>query len=401
MSTASGPADARHTSDPECPRDLDSIWSWWRDQMPVAKQWAYFDHAAVAPLTAPAAGVLSEFATTAAHHGDVHWMQWSHQCERLRDQTAEMIHCDRQEVTLVPNTTAGVNMVAEGFPWQPGENVVVPEGEFPSNHFPWLNQQHRGVEVRLVPRRGHQVVVDDLIDAIDDSTRIIAVSWVGYASGFRVDVQRLVEMAHQRGVLVFLDAIQGLGIYPLDLRTCDVDFLSADGHKWLLGPEGAGVAVLRKRHLDTLRCPTVGWGSVKQAHAFSGARFDLADDASRFEGGSANMAGLMAFSASMELFLAVRRVHGAKAIADRVLNRASQLRQRLRDAGAVMCFEPPTDPMHDSGIVTFDVPGMTPAEFRAKAIEAGVVVSCRGGGVRASVHVYNDESDLKRLADLV
>jgi len=385
----------------EVPTQLENVWSWWRGQMPVAERWAYFDHAAVAPLSGPAAETLRRFATSASQDGDVPWLQWSAAVGTLRDQTAELTGCDREEVVLVPNTTAGINLVAEGFPWKKGDNVIVPEGEFPSNLFPWLNQSVKGVEVRVVPRRDGVVDVESLLDRIDDSTRIIAVSWVGYASGFRVDLEKLVTEAHAQGVLVFLDAIQGLGLYPLDLQRCDVDFLAADGHKWLLGPEGAGVAVIRRRHWDRLRPTAVGWASVQQAHQFSDAPFTLRTDAARFEGGSTNMPGMMSLSASLEMFLAVRRVHGEAAVAERIASRADELKRRLTSGGATMRFGPWSDPMHESGIVTFDVPGCSPADFRQRAMDQGVVVSCRGGGVRASVHVYNSDEDLERLAGLV
>ncbi|MEM6978629.1 MAG: aminotransferase class V-fold PLP-dependent enzyme [Planctomycetota bacterium] len=393
--------DSRSASD-SCPTEFSDVWSWWRNQMPVTERWAYFDHAAVAPLSEPASDMMRSFIDTASQHGDVYWLDWSERINQLRSQFAELTHCEPDEVALVPNTTAGINLIAEGFPFERGDSVVVPEGEFPSNRFPWLNQKHRGVEVKTVPRRDHgEVHVDDLINAIDSSTRLIAVSWVGYATGFRIDLDDLVGRAHQRGVLVLLDAIQGLGMYPLNVQTCDVDFVAADGHKWMLGPEGAGIAIVRRRHLPTLHCCTVGWGSVKQSHAFSGAAFDLADDASRFEGGSANMPGLMAFSASVDMFLAVRRQHGPSAIQERVLERASTLRRMLLEAGAELTYALPDSAVHHSSIVNFRVPRMTPADFRARGIDQGVVVSCRGDGIRASVHVYNNDEDLKRLVDLV
>ncbi len=384
-----------------CPNRLDEVWSWWRDQMPVTRQWAYFDHAAVAPLSAPAADTLNDYTDVAATSGDVKWLEWSAKVESLRSLTAELIHCEKEEVALVPNTTAGINFVAGGYPWQSGDNVVLPEGEFPSNHYPWLNLTTRGVEVKVVPRCDGRVEVDDLITAIDERTKLISVSWVGYASGFRIDLPRLVERAHERGVLVFVDAIQGMGMYPLDLRTCDVDFLSADGHKWMLGPEGAGVAVIRRRHLPLLRCENVGWASVQNAHLFASGELELRDDAGRFETGSANMPGLMAFAASLEMFVEVARRHGDGAIGERVLERAARLRSLIAERGGTLLFENSPAETHGSGIVTFTVEGESPSDFRSRAIENGVVVSCRGGGVRASVHVYNDDADLLRLADLI
>ncbi len=202
-------------------------------------------------------------------------------------------------------------------------------------------------------------------------------------------------------MLVFVDAIQGMGMYPLDLRTCDVDFLSADGHKWMLGPEGAGVAVIRRRHLPLLRCESVGWASVRNAHLFASGDLELREDAARFETGSANMSGLIAFASSLEIFVAVARCHGDAAISERVLERAARLHRLIVERGGKLLFENAPWETHGSGIVTFEVDGESPAEFRTRALQNGVVVSCRGGGVRASVHVYNDDADLLRLADLI
>lgn len=384
-----------------CPAKLDEVWSWWRDLMPVTRQWAYFDHAAVAPLSAPAADTLNHYTDVAATSGDVKWPEWSAKVESLRSLTAELIHCEKDEVALIPNTTAGINFVAGGYPWQSGDNVILPEGEFPSNHYPWLNLATRGVQVKIVPRRGGRVEVDDLISAIDERTKLISASWVGYASGFRIDLPQLVHRAHGRGVLVFVDAIQGMGMYPLDLRSCDVDFLSADGHKWMLGPEGAGVAVIRRRHLSLLRSENVGWASVQNAHLFAAGELELRDDAARFETGSANMPGLMAFAASLEMFVEVARRHGDDAIGQRVLERETKLRRLIAERGGTLLFENSPAPMHGSGIVTFTLQDESPVDFRSRAVQSGVVVSCRGGGVRASVHVYNDDADLLRLADLI
>jgi len=374
-------------------------WRWWRRQMPVTEKWAYLDHAAVGPLTAGAAEAIAEFAIEAATEGDTRWPQWAGRIGKLRQQVAELLNCQAGEICMVPNTSAGINLVAEGWPWQAGESVVVPEGEFPSNLFPWLNQQSRGVEVRVVPRRGGQVWVDDLIERVDDTTRIIAVSWVGYASGYRMDLDELVERAHKRGVLVFLDAIQGLGVFPLDLRRTRVDFLAADGHKWLLGPEGAGIAMIRQEHLHRLRCVQVGWSSVAEASNFAASTMNLRSDAARFEPGSANMVGIAGLLRSVEMFNQVRREHGTHAIGQRVVSLTEQLDEILTAAGATTML--PADPTHRSGILTFQVPGCDPARVRQFALQRGIVLSCRGGGVRASVHAYNHDDDLRQLGDAI
>ena len=367
--------------------------------MPIAPEWAYFDHAAVGPLSKPAAAAIAHFAAQGAEQGDTVWPEWAAEVEHLRDQVATLLNCESDEICMVPNTTTGINIVAEGLDWRNGDSVVVPEGEFPSNLFPWQNQRAKGVEVRIAPRENGKVTVDSLMDQVDDTTRLISVSWVGYASGYRVDLQNLVEQAHRRGVLVFLDAIQGLGIYPLDLQKTPVDFLAADGHKWLLGPEGAGVAMIAKRHLNKLRCLNVGWGSVKNSFNYADPSLVLKDAASRFEAGSANMIGAAALSASLKLILDVIDRFGEDAISERICNLAASLDEQLLAAGAIT--RTPQQTKHQSGIVTFAVPGLEPAKIRKEALRQKVVVSCRDGGVRAAVHAYNDEDDIRRLLEVV
>ena len=374
-------------------------WIWWRNQMPIVDRWSYFDHAAVSPLSGPAAKAISQYGSEASEHGDTKWPDWAASAERLRGQFASLLGAESSEICLVANTTTGVNLVAEGWPWQAGDSVVVPEGEFPSNLFPWQNQLAKGVEVRLVPRHGGEVRVDDLMARVDGSTRMIAASWVGYASGYRIDVAELVRRAHEQGVLVFLDAIQGLGVYPLDLRQTPVDFLAADGHKWLLGPEGIGVAMIARRHLERIRCGNVGWNSVKNAFNYASPEFELRHSASRFEAGSCNLLGAAALERSLDLFLKVRGMHGDDSIASRILQLVSTLESSLNALGISTRLSP--EGKHRSGIVTFEVPGVSPSEFRKSALKQNVVVSCRDGGVRASIHAYNNEFDLEQLMSVV
>lgn len=394
------PSDrSRPTSPGDAPLLQSDPWSWWRQQMPVAKRWSYLDHAAVGPLSAPAVESMAEYAKQCSSDGDVHWPKWNARLGELRHLAADWLGADRDEICLVPNTSTGINLVAEGFPWKPGDNVVIPAGEFPSNHYPWENQQTRGVELRIVPNNGGVIDLDDLFEHVDQSTRIIATSWVGYASGFRIDLADLVDRAHERGVLVFLDAIQGLGMFDLDLNAIDVDFLAADGHKWLLGPEGFGVAMIRKRHLDLLRCGNVGWNSTQQAFSYDSPNLVLRNSAVRFEPGSGNMVGAAALLASWKIFQAVRESHGSHAIGERVVALANELNRRLQTAGVITRF--PKSLEHQSGIVTFEVPGIEPAAIRNAAAKQNCVVSCRGGGVRASIHAYNDVADFQPLLDAI
>lgn len=372
-------------------------WADFRRQMPVSERWAYFDHAAVAPLSGPAAKAMQEWIGDLTENGDVGWSQWEAHVEEVRRKGATLLGADPAEIALIRNTTEGISLVAEGFPWQAGDNVVTLADEFPSNVYPWLNLVSRGVETRRVPVDLGRVDLARLAEACDRRTRLIAVSWVGYASGGRNDVNELVELARAKGAYLFLDAIQGLGVFPIDVRTTPVDFLAADGHKWLLGPEGAGLLFVRREHLDLLRPLGVGWNSVVQAHNFTHIETRWKPSAARYEGGTANMAGIMGLGASLDLLARFGAGPDSTTLADQVLDLTDLACDRLKSIGANIASD--RDPRHASGIVSFEMPGQSPAHIRQKCQRRGVALGARAGRVRISPHAYNDADDVDKLID--
>jgi cysteine desulfurase/selenocysteine lyase len=372
-------------------------WEQFREQFPVARRWAYFDNAAVAPLSQPAFDALSKWSSEALHEGDTVWPQWSEGVEQTRGTAAKLLGADQEEIAIIPNTTHGIGLVAEGFPWRDGDNVVILDNEFPSNVYPWLNLTDRGVTTRRVSVEGGVVDLDRLADACDSRTRILSISWIGYATGWRINVAEIVEFAHARNVLVFLDAIQGLGVFPLDVHQTGVDFLSADGHKWMVSPEGAGLFYARREHLSHLRPLGVGWHSVVHSHDFAKLEYELRPTAARYEGGSQNMSGVLALGASLQLLADFGLSSESSPIADRVLEMTDLICQRLEEIGAQIASHRIAD--RRSGIVAFDMPGQSPAALRSRCIEAGVVLSCRGDYLRISPHAYIDETDIDRLID--
>ncbi len=246
--------------------------------------------------------------------------------------------------------------------------------------------------MRLVESREGRIWPSDLAAAMDSSTRLLAISHVEFASGFRHDLDALVEICRARRVALFVDAIQGLGALALDVRRTPVDFLAADGHKWLLGPEGAGLLYVRRDWIDRLRSIGVGWNSV--VGSYNEPRcpaFTLKQDATRWEGGSYNMAGILAFGASVSLFLEI----GIEEVERRVLDRAAVVVDLATEAGWRACGRVRTADC--SGIVALEHPHVDPRAAAAALRSAGVVVSCRRGRLRVSPHFYNDDDDLDRL----
>ncbi len=367
------------------------IWRQFRDEMPVARSWAYFDHGAVAPLSGPAQRALAHWLADATENGDALYPNWLAALAAARRSAATLVGAHTDEIALVPNTTAGIGYVAEGYPWQPGDNVVFPDNEFPSNQYPWLNLASRGVEIRRVPATGGRILPETLAAACDARTRIVSASWVAYSNGFRQDLDRLVEAVHARGALLFLDAIQGLGVFPIDVGQTPIDFLAADGHKWMLGPEGAGIFYIRRQHLGLLRPLAVGWNSVKHDRDFSRIEFNVKETGERYEGGSLNMAGFLGLGASLELLLS----YGIERIGRRIVEISEVACDRLRSLGATIHTD--RTPERATGIVSFEVPGRDPDALRKHCLQNKVVVSCRAGRLRISMHAYNNEADIDRL----
>ena len=369
-----------------------------REQMPICKHFAYFDHAAVAPLPACSAKEIEKFAVQACQQGDTCWPLWNRAVEELRGDFGNLLKAKESEIALVPNTTVGIGLIAEGWRWQSGDNVVVPANEFPSNLAPWRNLVRRGVEVREVAvDASGEVVLEKLLAAMDSRTRIVSVSWIGFASGWRIDVARFCQAVHQRGALLFLDAIQGLGAFPMDVVDSGVDFLAADGHKWLLGPEGAGVLFVAERHLERLDPLLVGWHSLDSRAAFDPSSTALKTTAARYEGGSTNMVGMLGLRQSVQLLLSLGAERAGSGFAEAILDNASSLDEALRRCGIEVRIPPARE--NRSGIVGIALPEAVLGAARSYCLERGIVTSVRAGRLRVSAHAYNNGSDFDRLVD--
>jgi cysteine desulfurase/selenocysteine lyase len=372
----------------------------FRDQMPVAKSWAYFDHAAVSPIPYRTAQAMRSWIDQATQDGDVPWLQWSRKANAVRGLATRILNCKSSEIALVPNTTYGINIVAMGFPWRAGDSLVVPENEYPSNLLPWRGLERLGVEIRTIPvNASGKIDLDRIRNAIDSSTRLVAVSWVGYATGYRTDLADLCELVHRAGAKLCVDAIQGLGVFPLDTQQVPIDYAAADGHKWMLGPEGAGLLYIRESNLDQLAPVMVGWNSVEDSYQFHADATRLKKDASRYEGGAANLAGLIGLAESLELLMELREQGSENLIATKVLANAAKIREAIREVGGLLTYPEPAswDAPTASGIVSFCMPGKDPAEVRTKLIQAGIVLSVRHGNLRAATHAYNNDEDIERL----
>jgi len=369
-------------------------WDALRREMPVTERWAFFDHAAVAPLTARAVKAMREWSEDLLANGHVNEPRWVARIEEVRKLAARLIGAEPLDVAFIKNTSEGVGIVAEGFPWRSGDNVVIAKEEYPANQYPWMNLRDRGVEVRAVASRPDgRLWIDDLVAAMDARTRVLSLSWVEFASGFRNDLDALGQLCRTKGIAFFVDAIQGLGVFPLDATHTPIDFLAADGHKWLLGPEGAGILWIRRDWIERLRPVDIGWNSVVGARDFGTIDFRLKPNAGRYESGSLNVAGIMALGGSLEWLLEI----GVDKIAARVLELTDYLCRRVaeRPTPTVYSSRRPSD---QSGIVSFAYADPNEAGAKVRLCRGnGIVVNKRADRLRVSPHCYNSFEEIDRL----
>jgi cysteine desulfurase / selenocysteine lyase len=365
------------------------------DEFPILRELDFFNHAGVAPISGRAAAAIAAYGRQAATRAYVEAGWWK-RVEDIRALAARFIGAaGPQEIAFVPNTSAGLALVARGLDWREGDEVVITNVEYPANRYPWEDLKRLGVkmiEVRQLP--DGRIDVQDVIDAITDRTRVVSLSQVQYASGYRIDLRPISDAVHQAGGYLCVDAIQSLGAMPVDVAALGIDFLAADGHKWLLSPEGAGIFYCRGDLVELLHPAVIGWRNMIDAEDYGNYRFKLLPDARRFEPGSHNVAGLLALGASMELLLGV----GLETVWSRIEALTRQLCEALAAAGHRV-FSPRREPGECSGIVSFE-PRSDTGDARAIAgrlQQQGVIVAVREGRLRASPHFYMNEAQVERL----
>ena len=364
-----------------------------RAEMPVVRQYSFMDHAAVAPLSGPASAAMRRFVEEAESHGYARGGLFP-ESKRVRTLAGKLLNCHPEELTFVKNTCEGLSHIANGLQFSRGDNIVTTGVEFPGNVYPWMNLRSLGVQLKMVPEDNGRVPLDRLAGLIDDRTRLVTVSSVQFGSGFRTDLAALGDICQERGVLFCVDAIQSLGCIPIDVRAMKIDFLSADGHKWLLGPEGAGIFYCRHELLGLLRPSSVGWLSVKNPMDFGSYELDYHDNARRFDGGSYNLAGIWGLGGTIEWVLGL----GVDKIWERVRMLTDRLVEGVQSKGYRVVSS--RVPGEASGIVAF----VSGAHDHTRIVnhlrqEYRTVVAARVGRIRVSPHFYNTEEEIDQLIE--
>ena len=361
----------------------------FRQNFPITKNKIYLNHAAHSPLPKPVTDAMQRHIEEFSEYGD------STDQDDGKVSFAKLINAAKDEVALVENTSTGLNIIANMLNYPLGSNVVTTDLEYPSVVYPWKKKK-LGVNIRYVKNKAGKILLEDLEKAVDDKTVAVAISHVEYMNGFRFDLEKVSEIAHEHGAYLVVDAIQSLSAFSVDVKHDDVDFLTSACYKWMVGPLGIGYLYVRKKLIEKFEPPFIGWASVKP-EVFETIDFweirdlKLSETASRFEIGTPSRVSVTGAAAALHLLLGV----GIEGIEKRILALTDYLIELLSVRG--IKFQTPLEPECRSGIVNFLIDN--PQERTDKLAKKGIVVSARAHGIRVSPHFYNTEEEIDKLVE--
>jgi cysteine desulfurase/selenocysteine lyase len=367
-----------------------------RALFPLTDHWIYMNHAGLGPMSERGRAAV-ESALEAMTGGPFPGDYARQAAEEVRERLAALFNCPADCLTLPRTASHGISLLASGLDWQPGDNVVGARGEYPANVYPWMNLRRRGVEYRLASNKGGRVSVEEVLSLVDEHTRVVALSHVEFWNGFRVDIDAIGRECRERGVIMAVDATQSAGALRIDLSRLPIDFLAAGAYKWLLAPQGIGVAYFTPELLRRIQPPIVGTGSVRNREEYFRYDLTLEPSARRFEEASLSPLDLAAFRASLDIFLEV----GMAVVEKRVLALGQRLAEGLDSHGYEVIAPWPRADSERSGIVSFKKPGAPPAEILRDLNAAHIVGRQHADFVRLSPHFYNTDEEVDRVLEVL
>lgn len=375
--------------------------SWFTDEklrmeeFPVARERIFLGHAGVTILPRCAADAMHRHVeASCAHHqefGDV-----LRDIARTREVCAKVIGAGADEIALLGPTSLGLSLFANGLEWAPGDELVCYGDDYPANVYPWTALASRGVVIRRISTGTIGRITPEMVEAaLTSRTKLVALASCHFLTGWRIDIDAIGKLLHARGILFSVDAIQTVGAGPFSVE--NVDFLSADAHKWMLGPLAIGIVYVAKRNFDRCRPTLLGAWNVRSPEFVAQEEIVFEETARRYEPGVLNITGMYGMKASLEMLLGV----GLGNVRGAILQLRDELQRRLREQGYVFLSPDETDPMR-SGILTCRHPGKDPAALFARLEESGIVASLRSmrdgtKWLRFSPHFYNSMGEIGRV----
>lgn len=361
-----------------------------RRLFPVTKKSLYLNHAAVSPYSRRVEKAMKGFISARTFNDNVDlYPMIVDAVEGVRKNVATLIGAHPDSIAIVKNTSEGLNILAQSLPWKKGDRIILFEREFPANVYPFINLERLGVQIDFIPERQNRFFIEDVEKAITPGTRLLSVSHVEFLSGFRHDLAALGGLLREKGVIFCVDAIQSAGNTPIDVEPMKIDFMSAGGQKWLMGPKGTGFIYISPALLPRLEPVFAGWLAVNNAWDFFNYRIEWLPSARRFEGGTQNFLGCFGLRESTGLIIET----GIGTIAEQIESLAGRLIEGLGERGLEVIT--PSSACERAGIVTFCIDdGQSVMDRLAKK---NVFIALRDGKLRVSPHFYNTIGDIDRF----
>ena len=370
--------------------DLEAV----RRDFPITRRMIYFNNASIGPLSNRVVSAVTDFLADVRDNGRIHYPEWCRTADtEIKSTLARIIGAEPSEIAFIKNTTEGLNTVANGLDWREGDNVVIADIEYPSNVYPWMNLRRRGVDIKWLRTDNGRIIPEGLRACIDRRTRIVSLSAVQFFNGFRLDIDAVGSICREKGVLLNLDAIQYIGALDLNLADLQVDFLSAGGHKWLLGPIGTGIFYCRQGSLDRLHPSVVGYHSVDKSEDHMDYDLTFRDGAARFEEALVNFPGIWGLKAAADTLLET----GTKKIEAQILDVTKHASESLLSRGYEILS--PQAEEERSGILSFRHSKVSPQALNDRLSAAKIETAVRGGGVRLSPSFYNTIDEIDAMLD--
>lgn len=372
-------------------------WNKVREEFPVCKKYVYLNPAGGSPVSKSAANEGKRFYDEMLEFGDIYWDKWLERTEKVRSQLAGFIGADREEIGFTTNTSHGMNLVAQFL-----KNIVIGKGkgedrekaaavltmrdEFPSTTFPWINQK---AEIRFVEPENYGYSIENIKKALTPEVKILISSYVQYCTGFRQDLEELGNFCKENNLIFVVNATQALGIFPVDVKKCNIDFLVFTGLKWATAGYGIGGLYVNKKWLTPDNFPFAGWRSVETPGKMDNLALELKNEASVVESGCPHFPNIFALGGALNMFKNI----GAENVMNRVLFLNHLIEEKLRTLGIEIIVQ--KEVKHRSGILIAKIPN--PKFVVEELFKKNIFVSARGEGMRVSASIFNNENDVDKL----
>ena len=359
-------------------------WNKVREEFPVCKKYVYLNPAGGSPVSQSAATEGKRFYDEMLEFGDTYWETWLVRTEKVRSELAGFIGADREEIGFTTNTSHGMNLVAQML--KNKGTVLTMRDEFPSTTFPWLNQK---TNIKFVEPTNYGYSISEIEKALTPDVKILITSYVQYCTGFRQDLEMLGKLCKEKDVIFVVNATQALGIFPVDVKKCNIDFLMFTGLKWATAGYGIGGLYVNKKWLATDNFPFAGWRSVNEPGKMDNLDLDLKNEASVIESGCPHFPNIFALGGALNMFSKI----GADNVVNRVLFLNHLIEKKLRELDIEIIVQ--KEDKHRSGILIAKIEN--PKFVVGELMKKNIIVSARGEGVRVSASIFNNEEDVEKL----